>query len=179
MSTVLQLTKTLSGQPQLVYDPRVNLRHYQGEEDIEPWLALRRAAFARQRLGIRDWTRDDFEAEFLKRWWWRPEHVWMVESAVPELQHQAAVPLLGTVTLAFRGTPENAMPVVHWLTVHPAWRRRGIARMLMVNLEREAWNLGHRQICLETHADWREAAVLYQALGYVPYHSTATDAEAD
>ncbi|MCE9555850.1 MAG: GNAT family N-acetyltransferase [Planctomycetes bacterium] len=168
---VLQLTKQLKQRPCPECPPGIVLRHYQGEEDIEPWLALRRAAFARQRLGVRDWSRVDFEAEFLARWWWRPQHMWLAEAALPELFPVAGAlngQLLGTITLAFRGdNQETARPVVHWLAVHPAWRRQGVGKVLIILLEMAAWDMGYRQIWLETHADWKEAEALYLQLGYI------------
>ena len=70
------------------------------------------------------------------------------------------------MTLALRGADEAARPVVHWLAVLPAWRRRGIGRLLMSVLEARAWELGYREVWLETHAAWEEAVRFYRALGY-------------
>ena len=67
-----------------------------------------------------------------------------------------------------RGEPGSAKPVVHWLMVHPRWRRRGIAKCLMAHLELAAWNAGHRAIYLETHTAWQAAAEFYSAMGYQP-----------
>jgi len=170
--SVLQLIKTLDQAPEITACSSVTVRHYLGDQDIEPWLALRRAAFARERLGVRDWTRADFEAEFLSRWWWRPENMWLAET-VPSDDSDAAnekstPALIGTVTLAFRGDEENAVPAVHWLAVHPGYRRRGIARHLLAHLEAAVWQLSLRQIFLETHDAWSSAAHLYRSLGYLP-----------
>ena len=52
------------------------MRHYQGPEDVAVWLDLRRRAFARQRVGVRDWDASDFEREFLEKSWWRPDAMW-------------------------------------------------------------------------------------------------------
>lgn len=171
--SVLQLTKHLKLRPTEVALPGVVLRHYRGVEDVEPWLALRRVAFAKERLGVRDWTQADFEAEFLSRWWWRPEYMWLAETA-PETGTKNPVrgelsqlpPLIGTVTLALRGEPQMAVPVIHWLAVHPAWRRRRVGSALMAKLESTAWDLHYRQIWLETHDAWAGAAGLYDQLGY-------------
>jgi GNAT superfamily N-acetyltransferase len=70
------------------------------------------------------------------------------------------------VTLALRGAGPQAQPVVHWLAVHPAWRRRGVGRLLMAALEACAWDAGGRTLALETHEDWRAAIEFYGALGY-------------
>lgn len=82
--------------------------------------------------------------------------------------------LIGAVTLSLRGTPDQsqaARPAVHWLVVHPRWRRRGIGKLLMMHLEAAAWNAGHREIFLETHAAWEDAVQFYQTLGYRPVQS--------
>jgi len=86
--------------------------------------------------------------------------------AVDERIGIAAV--VGAVTLAIREGAARSVPVVHWLLVDPAWRRRGIGRLLMSHLERAAWDAGWREIELETHAGWIEAVAFYQSIGYAP-----------
>lgn len=164
MATVQQLSKQLTERPSEPESSDFQIRTYGGPEDIGPWLELRSAAFARQRVGVRQWTPADFEAEFLGRWWWQPERMWLAESG-PENSPQKQV--VGAVMLAMRGEGEQARPVVHWLMVHPGWRRRGIARALTTQLEARAWDLGFRQVWLETHAQWAEAAAFYESLCYV------------
>ena len=74
--------------------------------------------------------------------------------------------IVGTVTLAIRQDGQLAKPVVHWLAVRPDHRRRGIGRLLIAYLEAAVWRSGGRQVWLETHAQWHEAARLYASLGY-------------
>ena len=62
---------------------------------------------------------------------------------------------LGGVTLAIREGRAGTVPVVHWLVVHPAWRRRGIGRLLMSHLERAAWDDGWREVEVEAPAGTR------------------------
>jgi GNAT superfamily N-acetyltransferase len=119
---------------------------------------LRERAFAREKLGVRRWNVADFRGEFLDRPWWRPDWMWFAEEPL-------AGPV-GTVALALRQSAEGTVPVVHWLCVLPTWRRRGIGRLLMTNLEQAAWDEGYRQVALETHESWRAAAALYDSLGY-------------
>jgi GNAT superfamily N-acetyltransferase len=119
---------------------------------------LRERAFAREKLGVRQWDVADFRAEFLDRSWWRPDWMWFAEEPLAGL--------VGTVALALRQSADATVPVVHWLCVLPAWRRRGIGRLLMTNLEQAAWDEGYRQVALETHESWRAAAALYDALSY-------------
>jgi GNAT superfamily N-acetyltransferase len=164
MPSVLQLTKKLLEPPQIVDLPGFQLRHYRGPEDAEVWLELRRRAFARQKLGVGNWDWADFEREFLAKPWWTPESMLFAESVGPSGNNMA----VGTVTLARRGELPDARPAVHWLAVLPSHRRRGIGRLLVTALEAAAWDAGSRQVWLETHFQWLEAAELYRALGYVP-----------
>lgn len=164
MIPVLQLTKKLTVCPHAREVDGIRLRHYAGPQDIETWLDLRRRAFAREKVGIGNWTVYDFHREFLTKPWWRPETMWLAE-AQPLLLPFTVV---GTVTLARRGDEPDAKPVVHWLFVAPAHRRRGIGHLLLATLEAAVWDSGERQIWLETHAAWREALRLYESLGYEP-----------
>lgn len=140
------------------------MRTFGAAGDVQRWLELRHRAFARQRIGVRTWTAEDFAAEFLDKSWWRPERLWFAEATTP-----AGAPLaVGTVALALRGDDATARPAVHWLSVLPEWRRRGVGRLLMAQLEAAAWDAGYRTVVLETHAGWTAAARFYAELGYRP-----------
>lgn len=165
MSSVLHLTRRLTAEPELAVADGLRLRHFAGPADIDIWLELRHKAFARQKVGVRRWDRSDFEDEFLARPWWQPDRLWFAHVEVGWSRRPLDV---GTVTLALRGSGEDAKPVVHWLAVLPEWRRRGIGRLLMSALERSAWQQGYRQVWLETHAAWTSAVAMYQQLGYYP-----------
>jgi len=60
----------------------------------------------------------------------------------------------------------STVAVVHWLAVLVTHRRRGVAQLLMRALEQRAWDLGQREIFLETHDGWTAAQRLYESLGY-------------
>lgn len=172
MPSVLQLCRRLTTRPELISIPGVKIRHYESDADLAAWLELRHQAFARQRIGVRQWTDSDFHAEFTSRWWWSPERMWLVESSsddtiggTPPSRGQ----LVGTVILAIRGGEdqiEQVRPAVHWLMVHPRWRRQGIGRLLISQLEAAAWDAGYREIWLETHVAWEAAVKFYASLGY-------------
>jgi GNAT superfamily N-acetyltransferase len=157
MTTVLQMTKRLESAPEVTSVGGVALRAFR-PDDVAAWLALRDRAFARERVGVRAWAETDFRCEFQDRWWWRPQWMWLAENEERGL--------VGSVTLAMRGEPEAAKPVVHWLMVAPRWRRRGVGRLLLSHLEQAAWEAGYREIWLETHARWKAAVEFYEALGY-------------
>ncbi len=76
--------------------------------------------------------------------------------------------VIGAVTLGVRTGADATVPIVHWLLVDPAWRRRGVGQMLMSRLESAAWEVGYRQVELETHAKWKDAVAFYQSMGYAP-----------
>jgi GNAT superfamily N-acetyltransferase len=137
--------------------PGIRVRTYEHGADAKLWLELRNRSFAQ--MVVRPWDSSDFDREFMAKPWWRPEHMWFAES----IGTSSGV---GTVTLAFRGSGNSVRPVVHWLAVLPPWRRRGIGELLMSVLEARVWELGYRQVCLETHRGWVEAMRFYQARGY-------------
>ena len=68
MATVLQLRKRLAARPEIPPIIGVRVRHFHGPADVPAWLELRRLAFAWQRVGVREWSPDDFHAEFTNRW---------------------------------------------------------------------------------------------------------------
>ena len=157
MPEILQLCRKLEAPAEQLTPDDCYVRTFRGRADIPIWLDLRHRAFARARVGVRQWDEADFEQEFLSKPWWRDEHLWFVE-------HHSS--LIGTVALAQRAEGAKAKAVVHWLAVLPVWRRHGIGRALMHVLESRAWELGYREVWLETHAAWTEAVQFYRRLGY-------------
>jgi GNAT superfamily N-acetyltransferase len=61
---------------------------------------------------------------------------------------------------------DDATAEVKRMYVAPAGRRRGIARKVLVELERRAGEFGYRTIRLETGIGQPEAMALYEACGY-------------
>lgn len=167
MANVLHLYRTLHERPELQRLPGVGLRQFTGSNDVAIWLELRHRAFAREKVGVRQWTPAEFEAEFLAKPWWSPERLWFAEA---ETQQPGLPPryAIGTVALAFRGAGGAAQPVIHWLAVLPSWRRRGVARLLLAALEKSCWDAGYREIGLETHGAWTAAVRFYEQAGYAP-----------
>ena len=171
MNRVLQLAKKLSSAPNPAPVPGFNLRSFAEQEDLAGWLALRQAAFAKEKLGVRAWNVADFHQEFITKPWWNPAHCWVVEASSQGQDLISPRPLVGSVTLAMRSTSTSSVPAVHWLMVHPRYRHAGIAKWLLATLEQQAWHLGHRTVCLETHSAWESAARFYEAAGYVKSES--------
>ncbi|MGY1621610.1 GNAT family N-acetyltransferase [Geodermatophilus sp. SYSU D00965] len=62
--------------------------------------------------------------------------------------------------------------------VEPAFRRGGLARLLMAELERTAAAAGHRAVVLNSGSRQPEALALYAALGYTPVAGYGVYAEA-
>jgi GNAT superfamily N-acetyltransferase len=74
--------------------------------------------------------------------------------------------LVGTVMLEFASSPNQPHRAeVQKLLVHPAARRRGVARALMARLEREARRVGKTLLTLDTRAG-DAAEALYRATGW-------------
>jgi GNAT superfamily N-acetyltransferase len=169
MAQVRQMRLRLTERPEVVFPPGVTLRNYRNPSDSEWWLAIRQAAFAKQRLGVRSWSVADFEQEVLTRPWWKPERLWFAEGqASPGMKeiYQNPSQAVGTVILAERRTAAEVQPVVHWLAVLPAWRGRGIGRLLLTQLHQACWDAGWREVRLETHVAWEAAGKAYAAMGY-------------
>jgi len=158
MSQILHFRKQLAAPPVAVEVPGIYLRPIQLSNDIAPWLALRERAMASEVPRARSWSVADFSAEMTEKPWWREEHSWIATTDSADC--------VGAVTLAMRSGENRAVPVVHWLLVDPSFRRRGIAKLLMSSLERAAWDDGHREVQLETHAGWWAAVAFYQSIGY-------------
>jgi GNAT superfamily N-acetyltransferase len=161
MTTILHLSRSLQCRPSLSELPGVRLRRYAGLDDVDIWLELRRQSFESEPVGVRSWTRPDFQAEFLDASWWSPDRLWFAEAESETNGHVVAQPV-GSIALAQRGT----LSVIHWLCVLPEFRRRGVGRLLMSALETRCWESGAREVGLETHAQWNAAVKFYTALGY-------------
>lgn len=157
---VLQLERTLCGPPEISEVEGYAVRTFSGPDDVAHWLRIRRLAFAGERVAVRDWTEADFNRELTQKPWWSPERLWFVEPAP-----RGGLPV-GTIALASRDCPGQAVYVLHWLAVVPGARRRGLGRRLVAEAEKSVWERGARRIALETHAAWIRALDLYRNLGY-------------
>lgn len=166
---ILHLGKTLVRRPAIVDIAGVEVRPMAVPHDVPAWLALRRRAVAGLTPQPRPWSHEDFCTEMVEKPWWPTAWNWLaVAPASPASAHTASpdAGVIGAVTLALRTGADRRWPVVHWLLVDPAWRRRGVARGLISHLEQAAWDAGHRQVRLETHAGWTAAVACYRSLGY-------------
>ena len=68
---------------------------------------------------------------------------------------------------AWRAYPPGGVEIKR-VYVAPAFRRRGLAQVLMAELEASAARAGHRSVVLNTGQKQPEAVALYRELGYVP-----------
>lgn len=182
--SILHFRRQLDAPPVAAEVPDICVRNMKLPDDIAAWLELRKGAMSAVSPGARLWSEHDFRTEMLSKPWWLPNHTWLAIAGEPCSPEEAAIAprpatrrspagdslstssLVGSVTLAVREGSTRTVPVVHWLLVDPAWRRRGIARLLMQHLEQAAWNEGWREIELETHAGWPAAVAFYQSIGY-------------
>src|SRR4051812_20164155 len=115
----------MEGPPVARNVPGVSVRTFLVPDDVEAWIRLRERAMASETPVVRFWSDVDFAAEMLNKKWWRDEWTWLAVDA------GRAQRVVGSVTLALREGVNSTMPVVHWLLVDPAWRRRGVAKLLM------------------------------------------------
>lgn len=161
MSVVLHFRRQLLGPPDAVEVAGICVRTFGEHGDAAAWISLRDRAMADQTPRVRPWSQADFDAEMTSKPWWRADRTWLAFAA-------DANRLVGSVTLAERRGATSTVPVIHWLLVDPAHRRRGIGRLLVFHLEQAAWNSGLREIELESHAGWSAAVAFYQSIGYAP-----------
>jgi GNAT superfamily N-acetyltransferase len=163
MASILHFRKELMRPPVALEVADIRVRSMIVPDDVDAWLELRSRATAGMLPRVREWTRDDFSDQMVQKPWWRHDRTWLAMDAM-----QKNSPAVGAVTLALRTGTAITLPIVHWLLVDPAWRRRGVGRILISQLECAAWSDGWRQIELETHAGWKEAAAFYHSMGYAP-----------
>lgn len=163
---VLQFRRILHVQPPVPAHPAgFRPRHFAGIEDIDSWLELRERAFRGEMPPARRWSAREFEREFLSQPWWLAERFFVLESASFEGQ---APRWAGSVVLSERRGSGDVRACVHWLMVDPDFRRRGLARWLLSALICAAWNLGLREVLLESHSGWSAALKCYRAAGFAP-----------
>ncbi|GII55258.1 N-acetyltransferase [Planotetraspora thailandica] len=77
---------------------------------------------------------------------------------------------------AFRRHDESTAELKRIWT-HPGHRRRGLGRLVVRELEREAARQGYRRVVLTTGPRQPEATALYIATGYLPLFDTGADPE--
>ena len=159
---VQQLCHILTELPQVCSVAGIAVRHFQDSADITLWIDLMRDAFASADPPMRTWSKADFEKQIMGQASWSPHNLFLACDS----EHR----LVGSVALHFRHRDEKSIPALHWLAVRPAWRRRGVARLLVAHLESACWQKGLREVHLETHSGWREAAYFYASIGYRPTH---------
>lgn len=163
--SILHFRKELIAPPVAPRVANVAVRAMDVPADMAAWLRLRVRATSELHPRPREWNEADFRTEMLGKRWWRTEHCWV---AVAGNLSNGPSEIVGSVTLALREGEASTVPVVHWLLVDPAWRRRGIGQLLMSQLEQAAWHAGWREVQLETHAGWAAAIAFYQSMGYAP-----------
>jgi len=95
--------------------------------------------------------------------------------AEPELGDAARLARPGTRRAD--GTPAVRTAELKRIWTHSAHRRRGLARVVLDELERRARERGYRRVYLTTGPRQPEAAGLYLATGYAPLFDTAADPE--
>lgn len=74
----------------------------------------------------------------------------------------------GQVVASVMGGYDGHRGSLFYLAVHPAHRRRGLARALVEALERELTALGCPKVNLQVRTDNEQAIAFWERLGYAP-----------
>jgi len=74
--------------------------------------------------------------------------------------------LVGTAALIFE---DGATAQMVRVSVAPPWRRRGLAKALVMRLIEAGRTRGLVRLWMETNDDWEPAIRLYRACGFAPY----------
>ena len=82
------------------------------------------------------------------------------------------VKVVGTAEISLRAMAHGKYPYLSNLAVLPEWRRRGIARQLLLSAEEVVQRWGYRRLQLHVLQDNLPARQLYTQLGYVPLERT-------
>lgn len=152
---IRRYTKPLDS-PAMIASPHwLIIRHYQGEADQDRWISIHQEAFQL----TTPWNQSHFTREFCQKAWWDSSRMWL---AFEETSYKP----IGTVCLGERISATGPVGIVGWLQVIPPFQRRGVARLLMNRLERDATRRGYDRLELETLPQWNAANQLYQKLGF-------------
>jgi len=154
---VVIYAKTLEKRPVSPAAGPVKIVPFQGETDIDRWLAVQNDAFRGSRPAGREWNRAWFLRELCHKPQWNPAHLWLAEiGEIPA----------GAIYLAT--FPGQTTGNLQWLAVRAEFQRQGVATALITHLECAAFDEGVTTIRLETLSTWTAAVRLYERLGYQP-----------
>jgi ribosomal protein S18 acetylase RimI-like enzyme len=118
-------------------------------KDIDSLQRLEETAFRGDRLTRRSFRR------------------WLRHSLCVFLVCERAGKIAGYILIGFRRGSRRAR--MYSLAVDPAWRRRGIALLLIEKAEQATWDAGALSMRLEVAANNAAAVQLYRKLGYMQF----------
>lgn len=61
---------------------------------------------------------------------------------------------------------EEAVARITRMSVEQSFRRKGLGKLMLSELERRAGDMGYSRLVLETNLDWESAIALYKSSGY-------------
>lgn len=99
----------------------------------------------------------------------REVEAWLaITQAVPT----AGDRVVGLISLVAARSATGIRHSIGWLLVHPAARRRGVARALVARACRRAAELGAEMVWVECRSDWADAMAFWRAVGFGPIPAT-------
>ena len=110
---------------------------------------------------------------------WAQRGLWRRLASLAGVEFGFFVAVYGGRVAGCAGIMGQRLPVINSVAVHPEFRRRGIAELLVSAAENFAAQHGHDRVVLDVLAHNTPALNLYLKMGYAEYHRYRTYARAD
>ena len=110
---------------------------------------------------------------------WAQRGPWRRLASLAGVEFGFFVAMYGRRVVGCAGIMGQRLPVINSVAVHPEFRRRGIAELLVRAAEDFAAQHGHDSVVLDVLAHNTPALNLYLKMGYAEYHRYRTYARAD
>jgi len=163
INNVVVMQKDLSGGHDRPEPGPVPIRAFEPDQDVARWNALWERVSPE--LGLkRNWSEHELAVEFAAPRGKLRRPAWLATS-----HGDGSESVVGAISLTMPSHHRDC-PYVHWLLVHPEWRRRGLGSSLLATAESYCRQQGWSSLRLETHRRWEAALAFYRRHRYEFIH---------